>query len=143
MYPYTADLMCLDACRPVNPIPLPAIAMVSTPLVIPAWEDALKPHPDRVLAQYILRGLQCGFRIGFDRSHHLQSASANMASAQLHPDAIDEYLGKELALGRMLGPFPVSFSPPDLQINRFGVIPKGRSGKWRLITICPSHLTGA
>ena len=133
MYPYTADLMCLDACRPVNPVPLPAIATVSTPLVIPAWEDALKPHPDRVLAQYILRGLQCGFRIGFDRSHHLQSALANMASAQLHPDVIDEYPGKELALGRMLGPFPVSFLPPDLQINRFGVIPKGRSGKWRLI----------
>ena len=53
MYPYTADLMCLDACRPVNPTPLPAIATVSTPLVIPAWEDALKPHPDRVFAQYI------------------------------------------------------------------------------------------
>ena len=34
----------------------------------------------------------------------------------------------------MLGPFPASFSPPDLQIDRFGVIPKGQSGKWSLIT---------
>ena len=50
------------------------------------------------------------------------------------PSSTHEYLGKELALGRMLGPFPVSFLPPDLQINRFGEIPKGRSWKWRLIT---------
>ena len=118
MYPYRADLMCLDACRPVNPMPLSAVTTVSTPLVIPAWEDALKPHPDRAFAQYILRGLRCGFRIGFDRSLHLQSSSANIVSAQLHPEVMDEYLGKELALGRMLGPFPVSFSPPDLQIRR-------------------------
>ena len=34
----------------------------------------------------------------------------------------------------MLGPFSPSFSTPELQINRFGVIPKGQTGKWRLIT---------
>ena len=82
MYPYTADLMCRDACRPVNPMPLHAVATVSTPLVIPAREGALKPPP----GPGFLRGLRCGFRIGFDRSLHLQSASANMASAQLHPE---------------------------------------------------------
>ena len=39
------------------------------------------------------------------------------------------------SLGRMLGPFQASLSATDLQINRFGVIPKGHQpGKWRLIT---------
>ena len=57
-----------------------------------------------------------------------------MASAQLHPESIDQYLGKELALGRMLGRSIASFSLPELQINCFGVIPKRRPGKWCLIT---------
>ena len=33
---------------------------------------------------------------------------------------------KELALGRMLGPFPATLSLLGLHINRFGVIPKGQ-----------------
>ena len=31
-------------------------------------------------------------------------------------------------------PFPSAFTAPELHINPFGVIPKGQSGKWRLIT---------
>ena len=40
-------------------------------------------------------------------------------------------------MGRILGPFSSESLPalPELQINRFGVIPKGHNtGKWRLIT---------
>jgi hypothetical protein len=48
-----------------------------------------------------------------------------MASAQLHPEIIDEYLCKELDMGRMLSPFPSAFAAPELHINRFGEIPKG------------------
>ena len=48
---------------------------------------------------------------------------------------VGDYLRKELSLGRMLGPFPDSSTLPPLQVNRFGVIPKGHNtGKWRLIT---------
>ena len=126
--------MCLDACRTNVAPPPPALKSVSTPLSVPAWEKVLRAHPDRAFAGYIIDGLSHGFRIGFNRSCSLRSASANMASAQLHPEVISEYLQKELSLGRMLGPFPLSFSTPELHINRFGVIPKGHSGKWRLIT---------
>ena len=63
------------------------------------------------------------------------SAVANMHSANLHPEVITGYLHREISLGRMLGPFPRTFAAPELQLNRFGVIPKGHnSGKWRLIT---------
>ena len=62
------------------------------------------------------------------------SAVANMHSANLHPEVITGYLHREISLGRMLGPFPPTFAAPELQLNRFGVIPKGHnSGKWRLI----------
>ena len=58
-----------------------------------------------------------------------------MLSAQLHPTVVAEYLEKEMRLGRMLGPFEPRQLTIPLQINRFGVIPKGRNtGKWRLIT---------
>lgn len=58
-----------------------------------------------------------------------------MPSADGHPQIISDYLQKEISKGRMLGPFPPDFSVPELQVNRFGVIPKGHNtGKWRLIT---------
>ena len=57
-----------------------------------------------------------------------------MRSAQEHPDVVDSYLRSELAAGRLLGPLDPSLVP-SLHVNRFGVIPKGRTpGKWRLIT---------
>lgn len=119
----------------MRPAITPSLLGVTTPLAIPAWEQALETHPDRAFAKYIINGLRQGFRIGFNRACPLHSAAANMTSARLHPAVISDYIAKECSLGRMLGPFPLSFSPPELQVNRFGVIPKGhQTGKWRLIT---------
>ena len=56
-----------------------------------------------------------------------------MSSASLQPSVIDDYLHRELAKGRIAGPFS---SPllPHLHISRFGVIPKRHQpGKWCLI----------
>ena len=55
-----------------------------------------------------------------------------MSSASLQPPVIDDYLHRELAKGRIAGPFS---SPllPRLHISRFGVIPKNTSqanGTW-------------
>ena len=52
-------------------------------------------------------------------------------SAQQHPSVIDDYLKKEVTLGRVLRPTNL---PPifNLHISCFGVIPKKGSG-WRLI----------
>ena len=136
LYPYTADLLCLDSCRRPQPAPLPSeLSVVSTPLVVPAWEAALRGHPDWAFIQYLLDGLTQGFRIGFNRAHPLRSASTNMGSAYLLPEVISTYLRKELSLGRMLGPFPLSFPASELHFNPCGVVPKGHNtGKWRLIT---------
>ena len=57
-----------------------------------------------------------------------------MPSALEHPHVIEKYIGEECEAKRFVGPF----RPKEicgLHINRFGVIPKGRTpGKWRLIT---------
>jgi hypothetical protein len=73
--------------------------------------------------------------VGFQYGAPLRSATANIPSAQQHPKVIHDSLQNELSRGRMLGLFVSSEGLPPLQINRFGVIPKGyNTGKWRLIT---------
>ena len=84
--------------------------------------------------KYILHGLHCGFRIGFQCTAPLRSATCNMPSAREHPDVVQRYIDDELTKDRLLGPFAAGHLP-SLHINRFGVIPKGHNtGKWRLIT---------
>ena len=136
LYEHTTDLLCLDSYRPVHPIQIPSvICEVNTPLDIQEWSRALHTHPDRAFVRYIVAGLSNGFRIGCRRDVRLRSAKANMPSAINHPQVIDDYLQGEITKGRMLGPFPPTFFASELQINRFGVIPKGHNtGKWRLIT---------
>ena len=71
-----------------------------------------------------------GFRYG---KSVCTSASANMQSAVLQPKVVDEYLEKEVRLGRVVGPLDVG-SCPRVQVNRFGFVPKNHQpGKWRLI----------
>ena len=55
-----------------------------------------------------------------------------MKSALEHATIVQEYLAQECAKGRVLGPFNMDQFPLS-QISRFGVIPKGTTGKWRLI----------
>ncbi len=109
--------------------------MVSTPLSVPAWAQALAPHPDHAFSLYVIHGLRDGFRIGFKHGSPLRSAVANMPSASANQQVIKDYLSAELAKDRLLGPIPPAAAPAGTHINRFGVIPKGHnSGKWRLIT---------
>lgn len=51
-----------------------------------------------------------------------------------NPTIVRDYLAKEVALGRIIGPLEPGMYPLDIHINRFRVIPKShQSGKWRLI----------
>ena len=111
------------------------LSTISTPLQVDKWAVALAAHPDQAFVHYVCDGIRFGFRIGFDRSFQLRSATTNMQSAFEHVGSISQYLQKELSLGHLLGLFEDTSYLPPLQINRFGVIPKGHNtGKWRLIT---------
>ena len=55
-----------------------------------------------------------------------------MKSAKEHPQVVDDYIMKECLAGRLLGPLdPQMFT--DVQVSRFGVIPKSEPGNWWLI----------
>ena len=75
-----------------------ALSSVSTPLVIPAWRQALSTHLDQALARNIISGLQNGFRIDFKYGSPLRSSLKNMLSARQHPEVITSYLQTELSL---------------------------------------------
>ena len=134
-YRYTEHLTALERCMPAvssGSPGHPALQAVRTPLNVSAWREALRNHPDQTLAHYLIKGLSEGFRIGFDRSHGLVSTNRNLPSATEQAEVFAEYLEKEVALGRVIGPFPPG---PTWHINRVGVIPKGHTpGKWRMIT---------
>jgi len=94
----------------------------------------LRAHPDQEYAQFIVKGIEHGFRIGFDYQNcYCVIAKSNMLSASQHPQPTETYISKELVAGRIIGPLPASVE--GVHVSRFGVIPKPHQpGKWRLIT---------
>ena len=133
-YPYIRDLHLLDAARPQElGVAHPELLEISSPLTnrLPQWRRALAGHPDQVFARYVLEGIEHSFRVGFDYTSSLVSATRNMPSAWEHSEVITAYIAAEVLEGRMCGPFPLDRFP-DVHLNRMGVVPKG--GRWRLIT---------
>ena len=134
LYVYTSDLLSLEAHRPLQPRALPPqCGMITTPLIVNNWSQALRNHTDKQFVDYILNSLAQGFHIGINPNHRCMSCKDNMRSAYEHPQPVEDYLATELAAGRIAGPF----DPDELQhvtVSRFGVIPKAnQAGKWRLI----------
>ena len=111
-----------------------------TPLKLQEWESALVSHPDREYVHYLIQGIWEGVRVGFDRQSPLRSSGGNMPSAREQAAVVEEYLGKECAEGRMVGPLDPN-EWPCIHVNPFGVIPKSSPGRWRLITnlLVPLH----
>jgi hypothetical protein len=115
---------------------VPHDSSLATPLKLPVWQSSLDAFPDRPLAQYILRGISQGFRIGVNQKMEQKPSRRNLKSAYEHPEVVSAYLQREVDLGRMLPlqPSP-DLVPPSIQISPFGVIPKRyKPDKWRLIT---------
>ena len=118
--------------RPVTICPLKPVSQL-TPICVDRLEHELRHHPNPDRVAYVVQGLRHGFRLGFNHTIHLKSASGNMSSAFLNPQVIDNYLQSEVQIGRVAGPF-LEPPLPRLHVSRFGVLPKrNQPGKWRLI----------
>ena len=130
-YRFTQDLLALEAASP----PLQCLPYASTrvsPLRPHTWRQALQSLPDRAFAEFLLRGITEGFRIGICSDRHLLSSGRILRSADDNPQVITTYLDREVELGR-LGQLSDGTKPP-VQISPFGAIPKKyRPDKWRLI----------
>ena len=129
-YLYLDHLQALDACRPQRSrgVLLRWEDRASTPLKLCQWSHELADHPDKAYVQYLLQGIERGFRIGFNRAQPLHSASSNMPTR--NPEVIYDYIDRELSLGR-IRQCPVVCG---VHSSPIGVIPKkNKPGKWRLI----------
>ena len=114
----------------------PEAREVCTPLEVEAWRGLLRHHPDRWFAEYILRGIKSGFRIGFHGNQaELRAKMNNMVSAVEHPAVVTGYLNDELSRGRIAQVGSLEEAKErGIHCSPFGVIPKkNRANKWRLI----------
>ena len=133
-YCYTKDLLQLEACKSSREQVLPDHArIITTPLMVAAWEQALHRHPDRPFCDYIVRGIREGFHVGFDGTLCSPVGTpSNMRSAEQNPAPVEAYLATELAAGRITEVDQQYAS--GIIISRFGVIPKrGQPNQWHLI----------
>ena len=113
-------------------VPLQA-CQIHIPLIVRNWSRALQSYPLQPLSEFFLSGISYGFRIGFNKPPSLKSARKNLKGALLHPSVVDEYLQGEVDTNRVAGPFTTIYTH-NLQISRFGVIPKcNQPLKWQLI----------
>ena len=98
----TIIFSCISVANNIN---LPDVSVVS-PINVDKLALQLCNHPDRNKVQYVLNGFRYGFRLGFNPdAATLKSAKANCPSAFEHPSIVDNYLAKEVSLGRVfLGP---------------------------------------
>ena len=131
-YYYLNQLMALDACRPLcEDSNLNSSLSVTCPLILNNWSRELSSfHPDKVYAQYLLKGISQGFRIGYNRHHHLHQSHSVMLTQ--NPEVISQYLSQEVSLARMKV-LPITHSK-DIHTSPIGAIPKkNKPGKWRLI----------
>ena len=68
----------MGICEPPRPL-----LSTKTPLIAEAWEDTLQHHPDRRFANYIVRGIREGFRIGANRDKLVNPVFSNLPSASV------------------------------------------------------------
>ena len=132
-YPYIQHLVELERRAGTTSVPV-WLQGVATPLIWRAWNRELRNHPDPVFRNYVLNGIWNGFHIGFDWGTDCTPATSNMWSTLDNAAVVQEYLGKEVSLGRIVGPVGPERMPIGTQISPFGVISKSsQPGKWRLI----------
>ena len=94
-YQYVGDLMKLqlgESCGMIDS----RLTSVNTPLNYAAWKQQLQCHLDQDFVEYILNGIQIGFRIGVNPIASFKSAKQNMQSAMENKLVVDEYIQKEV-----------------------------------------------
>ena len=105
-----------------NPLPTP----------VKAFKLAHYLHGyDLRLKSFLLQGFQQGFRIGY-LGERVGRFSHNLKSALEASETVSRKLEKEVALGRMAGPFEAE-PFPQFVVNPIGLVPKKQPGEYRMI----------
>ena len=132
-YKYMDQVAALGACCPVSAEAAPAVlSHIETPANRPKWRAGLAEFRDREFAQFILEGLEKGFRIGFRRGSVLSQVGHNMPCPDMN--VVDEYLRREMSLNRLVKLDMQKAKRLGVHLSPIGVIPKkSKPGSWRLI----------
>ena len=77
---------------------------VSTPINIDVLSKELSGHPDSHFVANLIHSLRYGTPVGYTGPRQPR-VSRNLQSAAQHPDVVSSNLTKEIALGRVAGPF--------------------------------------
>ena len=127
------QLTGLGACHPLPAEATPAVlSHIEMPVNLCRWRAGLVELRDQEFAQFILQGLQQGFRIGFQRGSPLMQAGHNMPC----PDArvVEEYLRREINLNQLVKLSKQEAECLKVHSSPMGIIPKkNKPGSWRLI----------
>ena len=105
--------------------------LACSPIRLERLEAWLVGYPNKQDGQLLLNGFKFGFQIPYEgpREHRF---SKNHGSAKCNSKLVEEIIMKEVAVGRVAGPF---FSMPirNLMISPVGLVPKSTPGEMRLI----------
>ena len=103
----------------------------ATPVQPNKLKSLLKGY-DPQLTKYITNGFTNGFRIHAENITTYPRTLRNAKIAELHPEAVDNKLQKELQKGTIAGPF---INPPfqDMIISPLSLRPKHDNSGWRLL----------
>ena len=102
-----------------------------TPINVNSLEMVLVDHPDRLFVSRLCNSLKYGADIGY-KGARVPRFSRNLPTALAQPDVVTANLMKEVALGRVAGPFPTP-PFPNFQVSPIGLVPKKHSNKFRTI----------
>ena len=102
-----------------------------TPINVQKLEDTLSNHPDQQFVSQLCNYLRHGADVGFT-GKRIARFSRNLPTALSQPSIVTENLSREVALGRVAGPFP---SPPlpNFQVSPIGLVRKKHTAKFRTI----------
>ena len=106
----------------------------SLPTPINSLEMVLVDHSDRLLVSRLCNSLKYGADTGY-KGARVPRFSRNLPTALAQPDVVTANLMKEVALGRVAGPFPTPHPLlfPNFQVSPIGLVPKKHSNKFRTI----------
>ena len=86
------------------------MAPLPTPVNVYELDKVLREHPDRIFVTNLCSYLKTGADIGYTGSRTARF-SKNLPTALTQPEIVSENLAKEVALGRVAGPFPLHHFP--------------------------------
>ena len=130
----TQNLNVISGQAPQVPLPrqiqLLGVGKVPTPISCTRLFELLQGY-DSGERDFLVAGFYYGFHIPYvgPRSYRFNK---NLPSAVQNPDILVSKINKEVALGRVAGPFP-SVPLDNLQISPLGLVPKKTPNEFRVI----------